>query len=253
VDLKVSVVVPVFNAGEYIRPCIDSLLRQSLSPEEYEVIFVDDGSTDDSLSVLTEVARLHPHVSVIAMENSGWPGKPRNVGTDAATGEYVQYVDQDDYLGPEALERMYEGGRAARADVVVGKMVGVGRWTPTALFQRNRSDATLFDADLIASLTPHKMFRRAFLSEERIRFPEGKRRLEDFVFVMQCYVTAAAVAVVADYPCYYYTKRDDGKNTSFQRIDPEPYFRNLAEVVAVVDEHVEAGPRRDALLERFYR
>jgi len=253
VGVKVSVVVPVHDAGEYIGACIESLLGQSLPPEEYEVVFVDDGSTDDSLSVLTEVARRHPHVRVIAMENSGWPGKPRNVGTDAAVGEFVQYVDQDDYLGPEALERMYDLGRAAGADVVVGKMVGVGRWTPSSLFQRNRDDATLFDSDLVTSLTPHKMFRRAFLSEREIRFPEGRRRLEDFLFVMRCYVAASAVAVLADYPCYFYTRRDDGQNTSFQPTDPASYLRNLGEVVAVVDEHVEAGPRRDALLERFYR
>ena len=251
--VKVSVVVPVYNAGEYIQPCIESLLGQSLPAGEYEVIFVDDGSTDDSLATLSAVAEQHEHVRVIPMENSGWPGKPRNVGTAAATGEYVQYVDQDDYIGPEALERMYAMGSKAKADVVVGKMVGVGRWTPTALFKRNRTDATLFDTDLVASLTPHKMFRRQFLLDHQIAFPEGKRRLEDFVFVMECYVAASAVCIVADYPCYYYTKRTDGKNTSFQRIDPDSYFDNLAEVVAVVDQHVPAGPRRDALLERFYR
>lgn len=120
--VKVSVIVPVYNPGAYIEDCIASLLRQSLPPDEYEVLFVDDGSTDGTPARLDAVAAEHPRVTVVHQENSGWSGKPRNVGIAAAEGEYVMFVDNDDYLGDEALERMYDYGVANDADVVVGKM-----------------------------------------------------------------------------------------------------------------------------------
>ncbi|MBA3528324.1 MAG: glycosyltransferase family 2 protein, partial [Propionibacteriaceae bacterium] len=121
--VKVSVIVPVFNPGVYLDPCVRSLLAQSLPPEELELIFVDDGSTDDSPQRLRELAASHSHVRVVTIPNSGWPGKPRNVGTDAARGEYVMFVDQDDALEPESLERMYTLGAANEADAVLGKVI----------------------------------------------------------------------------------------------------------------------------------
>ena len=106
--VKVSVVVPVYNPGAHIEECVASLLRQSLPPDAYEVIFVDDGSTDGTGERLDELAAADPRVRVFHQENSGWSGRPRNVGIDAARGEYVMFVDNDDHLGDEALERMYD-------------------------------------------------------------------------------------------------------------------------------------------------
>ena len=100
-SVKVSVVVPVYNPGPYIEDCISSLLRQSLPNDEYEAIFVDDGSTDGTPARLDEIAAEHPHMHVIHQEASGWSGKPRNVGIAAAKGEFVMFVDNDDYLGDE--------------------------------------------------------------------------------------------------------------------------------------------------------
>jgi poly(ribitol-phosphate) beta-N-acetylglucosaminyltransferase len=184
-SVKVSVVVPVYNPGTYIEGCIESVLDQSLPADEYEAIFVDDGSTDETPARLDRLAAEHANVHVIHIPNSGWPGKPRNVGIDAAAGEFIQFVDHDDRLGPEALQRMYEYGVANASDVIVGKMAGQGRGVPRELFRTNRPRATVDNAALIDSLTPHKMFRRQFLTETGLRFPEGRRRLEDHVFVTE--------------------------------------------------------------------
>jgi glycosyltransferase involved in cell wall biosynthesis len=251
--VKVSVIVPVYNPGHYIDDCVDSLLRQSLPDDEYEVIFVDDGSTDDTPARLDAVAAEHPHVHVIHQENSGWSGKPRNVGIDASKGEFVMFVDNDDYLGDEALERMYDYGVANDADVVVGKMAGKGRGVPVELFRRNHPRATVENAPLIDSLTPHKMVRRAFLDRTGLRFPEGRRRLEDHVFVTEAYLRADNVSVLSDYVCYYHVRRDDASNAGFQQFDPAGYFTNLREALDVVERYTEPGPKRDRLYRRWLR
>lgn len=251
--VKVSVIVPVHNPGPRIEDCVASLLGQSLPPDEYEVIFVDDGSTDATPALLDALAAEDPRVRVVHQENSGWPGRPRNVGIGMARGEYVMFVDDDDRLGGEALERMHAYGTANDADVVVGKTAGQGRAVPVELFRTNRPRATVADAPLIDSLTPHKMVRRAFLERTGLRFPEGRRRLEDHVFVTEAYLRAGNVCVLSDYVCYYHVRRDDGTNVSLQRFEPAGYFKNLREALDVVERYTEPGALRDRLFRRWLR
>ena len=107
-ETKVTVVVPVYNPGEDIRRGVDSLLSQTMPGGELEVVFVDDGSTDETPALLDRLADEHAHIRVIHQQNSGWPGQPRNVGMDAAAGTYVMFMDSDDALGVEAMQRMYD-------------------------------------------------------------------------------------------------------------------------------------------------
>ncbi|WP_335936909.1 glycosyltransferase family 2 protein [Streptomyces sp. PTD5-9] len=251
--VKVSVVIPVYNPGKYIDPCIESLLRQTLPAEEFEILFVNDGSTDDTPARLEKLAAEHPHFRLITIPNSGWPGKPRNVGVDEARGEYVQFVDQDDRLARDALRRLYEMGRRNGSDIVIGKVASDFRGVPHGVFRKNREKCTLRDAPLYDSLTPHKMFRTAFLRENGIAYPEGRRRLEDQLYMMRAYFPAKAVSILGDYTCYYYSRRDDGKNAGSARIVPSQYYGNLREVLDVVMANTEPGAFRDLLLRRFHR
>ncbi len=251
--LKVSVVVPVYNPGKYIQACIDSMLRQTLPAEQFEVIFVDDGSTDDSPGLLDALAAEHGNIQVIHQENSGWPGSPRNRGIDAAQGEYVFFCDNDDWLGDEALARMYDFAILNDADVVIGKMAGIGRGVPQRLFERTRTHASLANAPIMDSLTPHKLFRRTFLTHNKIRFPEGKRRLEDHLFVVTAYLLASNVGVYSDYTCYYHIRREDSANAGFGRTNWDSYFANLREALDVVVEHTSAGDLRNSIYRRWLR
>lgn len=250
--LKVSVVVPVYNAGPYIEKCADSLLRQSIGPDAYEVVYVNDGSTDDSAERLDRLAALHPHVRVHHQANSGWPGKPRNVGVRLSRGEYVQFVDQDDELGHEALERLYALARRNGSDIVLGKTAGTMAG-PSNVFARTVDRCTVADHPLEESYAPHKMFRRDFLLDNDIRFPEGKCRLEDQVFMAHTYALARCVSVLGDYPCYYWMRREDGGNNSSRRLVVEEYFGWLRKVVQTVKAHTPPGPVQDKMLRRTYR
>ncbi|MCW3006069.1 MAG: epsH 2 [Solirubrobacterales bacterium] len=247
----VSVIVPVFNPGPHIDDLLRTVLEQSLPRDQYEVIFVDDGSTDDTPRRLDALAAEHEGVHVVHIPNSGWPGLPRNTGLDIAQGEYVLFIDNDDYIGPEALERLLARARADDADIVIGKVVGHGKFVPRPLFRRNRSNVTLDWPPLITLLSPHKLFRRAFLVEHGIRFPEGRRRLEDHLFVMHAFFHADSISVLADYPVYHWMLRD--ASASFSPFEPVGYFANLREVLDLIDEHTEPGAFRDRLYTHWYR
>jgi glycosyltransferase involved in cell wall biosynthesis len=248
---KVSVIVPVYNPGPHIDDLLRTVLDQSLPRDEYEVIFVDDGSTDDTPARLDALAAEHESVRVLHIPNSGWPGLPRNMGLDVAQGEHVLFMDNDDWLGEEALERLVARAQEDDADIVIGKVVGHGKFVPRPLFRRNRSGVTLDWPPLITLLSPHKLFRRAFLQEHGIRFPEGKRRLEDHLFVMHAFFHASSISVLADYPVYHWMLRD--ASASFAPFDPVGYFGNVREVLDLIDEHTEPGALRDRLYTHWYR
>ena len=251
--IKVSVIVPVYNPGEDIAPLIQSLLDQSMPRDQFEAIFVDDGSTDGSGARLDALAAEHPNIHVIHIPNSGWPGRPRNVGIDAARGEYIQFVDNDDHLGVEALERLYAMARRNHADIVIGKVVTNFRSVADALFRHDWPRASIHDAPLVSTMTPHKFFRTAFLREQGIRFPEGKRRLEDQLFVLPAYLAARNVSVLASYPCYYYMEAAGRKNAATVQIVPAAYYESVRMVVAILVAGTEPGEARDRLLRRWYR
>ncbi|MGW0860144.1 glycosyltransferase [Streptomyces sp. NPDC002690] len=250
--LKVSVVVPVYNAGPYLERCAPSLLGQSLGEDEYEIVYVDDGSTDGSAEVLDRLAAEHSRIRVHHQENSGWPGKPRNVGIAMARGEYIQFVDQDDRLTPEALERLYAMGSRNGSDIVLGKMAGsmVG---PSPVFRRNRERCTVEDAPLIETLTAHRLFRRAFLEETGIRFPEGYWRMEDLLFMVRAYPRAKVVSILADYPCYIWDRREDGGNNSRAAFDRLDNLRRLRMIIEALADATEPGELQDRLMRRLYR
>jgi len=253
VTVKVSAIIPVYNPGSHIDDCVASLLNQSLPREDYEVIFVDDGSTDGTPDRLEDLAAQHPHVSVIRIPNSGWPGRPRNVGIDRARGRYVYFIDNDDWVGAEALERLYDFAVRCDSDIVLGKIVGHRRPIPKEVFRHNRERTVLGKDPVLSVLTPHRLFRKSFLDEHGLRFAEGPVRLEDHLLVTHAHLHAKVASVLSDYPCYHWVRRQDESNASHRRFDVPGYYGHVREVLDVVDRHVPPGPLRDQLTRQWYQ
>ncbi|NUP19502.1 MAG: glycosyltransferase [Streptomyces sp.] len=248
---KVSVIVPVYNTGKYVDECAPSLLGQSLPADEYEVIYVNDGSTDDTLGRLEKIAAAHANVQVHTMPNSGWPGEPRNLGMRHARGEYIQFVDHDDTLGHEALERLYQHAKRNDADVVIGKMSST-IVRPRRLFRHTVDACTIENDELMQSMSPHKMFRRAFVEEHGLRFPKGPWILEDLLFVSAAYLKAERISILADYPCYYWMKRDDGGNNTQHRFNPRHgFWPNCRTIVRQIKDGTTPSDDIDGLQNRL--
>lgn len=243
----VTVVVAVYNPGPNIDGLIASLDAQTLPAGALEVAFVDDGSTDGTAERLREVTATRPQWSVTTIPNSGWPGRPRNIGLDRARGEYVFFADHDDEFLPDALEHLLATARRNDADVVYPKVVRRGLSTPYwELAHRDVEHADVVDDQLAVSRSVHKLFRRDFLLRHGIRFPEGKVRLEDHHVMGQVLSRQPRVSVVASRPGYVWIHRADKTNTSTTPVNLDQYFGYVAESVDLLLRGADDRLRRHA-------
>lgn len=248
--VAVSIVVPVYNPGERIRTVLDSLDAQSM--RDFEVILVDDGSTDRTPALLAQYAATRENVTVTGIPNSGWPGRPRNVGTDLARGEYVLYMDHDDALPDDGLERWFGYAAATGADICVGKESRPGGLSAGLVeFRADVPDAELVRDHLAFLWTPHKLYRRSLLDEHGIRFPEGPTRLEDHHFNVRAFRRAGRVALLSSHVVYRWTNpREVTHSTRFDSLDI--YWGALDALIDLVGAEWPEGPERDAILLRWW-
>lgn len=246
----VSVIIGAYEAMPYLVECLASVEAQTIDPGRMEVVAVDDGSTDGTGEYLEEfAARAAMPVTVIRQENSGGPSGPRNVGLGRAAGRYVFFLDADDRLGPEALERMVAMADRNGTDVVLGRVEGVNRVPPKSMWGRTLERTDVFSSNIKFTLSAQKLFRRALLDRHGIRFDESLWTGEDALFTMEAYLRADGVSVLADHTCYYLVGREDGNHVTKKGGYPLRFdsARALMELIAGM---VPAGPRRDTLMVR---
>lgn len=115
--MRLSIIVPVYKVESYLRKCIDSLLQQDLTEDEYEIVLVDDGSPDSCGTICDDYASNYPNIKVVHRPNGGLSAA-RNNGIDVAMGKYVQFVDSDDYLEPNVLKTLVDKMEAEDLDVL---------------------------------------------------------------------------------------------------------------------------------------
>lgn len=258
-EIKVTVAIPVYNAEKHLRECLDSVINQTMSNEHIEIICVNDKSKDNSLAVLMEYKEAHSNIIVIDRKtNSGGASAPRNDAIEAAHGSYIFFLDSDDYLGVEALERLYNFAAEHDSDVVFGKYIGVnGRGVPVSMFKGNIPDADIIGNNLVYTLSPQKMFRTSLIKNNNLSFMTDAKTAEDQVFVMECYCLSNRISILSDYDYYYLTNREEG-HLSASVVPPDEYFKVISKVIdgienGTIENEVYKNRIKGAFLNRFLR
>ncbi|MEV2212569.1 glycosyltransferase family 2 protein [Streptomyces sp. NPDC050997] len=246
----VTVVIGAYEAMPYLVECLASVEAQTIDRTRIEVIAVDDGSKDGTGEYLEEFAARAPMpVTVIRQDNSGGPSGPRNVGLGKAAGRYVFFLDADDRLGPEALERMVALADENGTDVVLGKVEGVNRGAPKSMWGKTVGRTDVFSSNIKFTLSAQKLFRRELLERHGMRFDESLWTGEDALFTMEAYLRADGVSVLADYTCYYLVGRDDGKHVT-KSGGYSLRFDSARALMTLLAELLPPGPQRDSLMIR---
>lgn len=220
--ITLSIIIPVYNVELYLKECIESIYTQMTSA--CELILIDDGSTDRSGKICDEYASCDRRITAIHKKNGGH-SSARNLGLDAAKGEYVCFVDSDDKIYQDSIAELLRCIENTEADLYFlhgfkffpnGAIVDLGdNIQEEHVNGKTRQEVLKY----IGSRPKYpgsactKVFRRGFLDENQLRFPENLTHSEDLVFCMDCLLAAQTFAAL-DVPYYLYRQSRPGSMTS---------------------------------------
>ncbi len=218
---KISVIIPVYNVEQYLRECLESVVNQSF--RDLEIICVNDGSTDGSPAILEEYAAKDNRFRIVAKENGG-AADARNAGLSIASGDYILFVDSDDYLDLNACQILYSKAVESNSDMVMFLLQCFG------VHDHSTSEETgYFPSELTDNFEKiqyefnnwqaacSNLFCRRFIERNNIRF-HNEVFFEDVPFVAQTSLLANKIAIVPS-ALYYYRQRDDSKMSRKQQLN----------------------------------
>ena len=202
-SIKISIIIPVYNTAPYLRRCLDSAINQTL--EEIEIICVNDGSTDNSLEILQEYAQKDKRIKLINFENNKGVATARNEAIKIATGEFLGFLDSDDWMENELFEYLYKN--SSNFDVIKGVYLRDGYYYPQKKYSH-----------IIGNI-----FRRQFLLDNKIEFPQ-KKIGEDGAFYREFEKYNARINLLEDNNIYYHYERRLGSamNWTPEQLKPQP-------------------------------
>ena len=200
--MKLSIIIPVCNVERYIGPCLESIYRQGLSDGDFEVIVVNDGSTDNSMKVVEDIRLHHHNIQIIHQDHAG-PSVCRNEGMEMAKGEYVLFVDSDDLLMDNGLTVLLKKALDTSADMVVADFMRLNDDEITSVYDSQVTDSQVVDKTGldyyvedydpgVGSFIWRILYKRTFLNENHIRLEPGVY-YEDIPFLQECYLKAQRV------------------------------------------------------------
>lgn len=215
-NYKISVIIPVYNIAEYLPQCLDSVINQT--HKNLEIIVVDDGSTDNSGNVIDEYAKKDNRIVKISKNNSG-VSDTRNKGIDIATGDYIGFVDGDDYIEPEMYEFLLNNALKYDADIshcgyqmVFPSHIDYYYNTGEIIIQDNKKGIIdLLEGQRIEPSPCNKLYKRDIVKD--IRMPLDIRINEDYFFNVMVFANAKK-SVFEDKPLYHYILRKNSATTS---------------------------------------
>lgn len=208
---KVSIIVPVYNVEKYLRKCIDSLINQTLN--DIEIICINDGSTDKSLKILKEYKNKDSRIILFNQENSG-QSVARNRGIEIAKGEYLGFVDPDDWIDLDYYEKLYNAASTNDTDIAVGgiiRVTGIKKKKFLNFEKETLTDNTKLKFELCdvpeKSYIWNKIYKTQKLKEINLKFEEG-RIFEDCIFTPQALFFLGKMVTVPN-TYYYYLRRNN--------------------------------------------
>lgn len=201
-----SIIIPLYNAEQYFRECIDSLYQQDLAEEDFEVIVINDGSTDGSLALAQQLAAEHTNITVVSKENEG-QGVARNLGMNMAKGDYITFVDSDDYLISHTIEFILNQCIASNIDMC---------FTPLRIWLADGNYHNAYNSKISGIVTGEQLilsgitlgtscaifYKATFLKESGLLFREDIMH-EDVDFIYKL-VPGAKRIIVSDMNIYNY-------------------------------------------------
>ena len=254
---KFSVIIPVYNCEAFLPQCIDSLLAQTM--KEIELIFVCDASPDDSLAILRRYEAQDSRIRVIAFAQNRGVSAARNVGLEAAGGEFVIFCDSDDWVEPQMYARLYEMAKAHDADIAFCRVfkdyaskqenVPLG-FATGARFDETSIRSTLIPAMLsretdsdelpLSGYTPRNLFRRELACAHRFR--EEIRYAEDLLYIVECMLKARA-AVAVDEAYYHYRFHGGSVTKRYSAHVPSSHDLSNDAIAALLQDEAECRRR----------
>lgn len=232
-SVKVSIIVPVYNTQKYLERCITSLIRQTL--REIEIILVDDGSVEECAKLCDAWKAKDRRIRVIHKQNEGL-GYARNTGIEAAQGEYLAFVDSDDYVDVSMYEKLYQKAKAEHTELVVGgywkvykngnreacRNIGIpqsveGKQVITVLLANMLGSPPSYPSDDYIGMSVWKnLYSTELLRRYDIRFPSEREYIsEDIIFHIEL-LHHVKKAVVVNQPYYYYCQNTGSLSTSYR-------------------------------------
>ncbi|MBS4829866.1 MAG: glycosyltransferase family 2 protein [Firmicutes bacterium] len=221
VSRAISFIIPVYNVEKYLNECVDSILSQFT--DECEIILVDDGSIDRSGIICDEYANRNPKIKVVHQKNSGL-ANARNTGLSKAEGEFVAFIDSDDYIADGCMNQILKWIDKGGADICFmsavkifpdGSKERLDDELETEKLKRDKqlSVQYLSERSKYPGSPCTKLFRRALIEKNNLRFPEDGRVSEDLGFVLQCILKAESYDTLSmEY--YFYRQGREGSITN---------------------------------------
>ena len=220
----ISIIVPIYNTGAFLRECIDSIVGQSYS--DYELILVDDGSTDECSIIEEHYAEKYDNIMILH-SNSGCVSSARNMGIEHAKGKYILFVDSDDYLKPDCLKILHETiTKFPEADFVQAPFSVLAKSNITPRSKRfetldKYANRIWNGIDYLTMMTftityPwNSLIRRSFLENAQLRFNPNLTAQEDLLFIVEIFINGAKGILIKE-PTYVYRFGRDGSLTSIK-------------------------------------
>ncbi|MDD7887613.1 glycosyltransferase [Flavivirga sp. 57AJ16] len=198
--MKLSIVIPVYNVEDYISRCIDSLLNQNLNTDDYEIIIVDDGSTDSSIAIAKKYQSKYRNIIIFNQENQG-VGAARNKGIDLAKGDYIYFIDPDDYLANNVLKTILNVTKTYNQDILTFQSKATTSSknnNPSSVIKQFYNIKKVDGISYIANNAFKNeiwwyVINREFLLKSKIRFIEG-RWMEDAIFTASLFLKANSMS-----------------------------------------------------------